>query len=176
MRDVARVLLVMRTRTYRAKAFLGAARKLGIDVTVATEREQPIASLRLGASLALEFDDVAAAQRQARDFAKQFPVKAVVGVDDDTTVLAAQIANTARDHGNPFSGQQRAFQPFVSAVAAKTAARGNHAMARDIRSVTSAHHVADCPSRPRTARQPGDAVTWRALSPSAACVARRACG
>src|SRR5437899_653014 len=36
-----RVLLVMRTRTYRAKAFLEAAARLNIAVTVATEREQP---------------------------------------------------------------------------------------------------------------------------------------
>src|SRR5205823_13411109 len=74
---------------------------------------------------------------------------------------AAQIANTARDHGNPFSHQQRAFQPFVPAVAAKTAARGNDAMPRDIRSAPSAHDVADCPCRARPARPPRDVPVTR---------------
>jgi biotin carboxylase len=87
-----RVLLVMRTRTYRAKAFVRAASRLGIDVTVATEREQPLARQTRGALLALNFADERHALAQVRSFVSDFPVEAVLGVDDDTTVLAAQLA------------------------------------------------------------------------------------
>jgi biotin carboxylase len=87
-----RVLLVMRTRTYRAKAFLGAAERLGVAVAVATDREQPLARLTPGATLALDFRDVRASQTALRTFARTYPIDAVVGVDDDTTVLAAQLA------------------------------------------------------------------------------------
>ena len=87
-----RVLLVMRTRTYRARAFLRAAERLGVDVTVATEREQPLAHLARGATVALDFADPERAQAQMRAFAAEHPIEAVVGVDDDTTVLAAQVA------------------------------------------------------------------------------------
>ena len=89
---VPRVLLVMRTRTYRAKAFLKAAERLGITVTVATEREQPLARETPGTLLALDFRDVHRAEAQLSVFAEQYSLDAVVGVDDDTTVLAAQLA------------------------------------------------------------------------------------
>ena len=82
----------MRTRTYRAKAFLRAASQVGIDVTVATEREQPLARLAPGTTLALDFSSARHAQDRIREFAADYPVEAVVGVDDDTTVLAAQLA------------------------------------------------------------------------------------
>jgi biotin carboxylase len=89
---VPRVLLVMRTHTYRAGAFLKAAERLGITVTVATEREQPLARQTPGTLLALDFRDVHRAEAQLSVFAGQYPLDAVVGVDDDTTVLAAQLA------------------------------------------------------------------------------------
>ena len=88
-----RVLLVMRTRTYRAKAFLRAAERLGVAVTVATEREQPLARKAPGGTLlALDFRSEKGARAQVRDFVETYPLDAVVGVDDDTTVLAAQLS------------------------------------------------------------------------------------
>ncbi|MGI9147322.1 MAG: ATP-grasp domain-containing protein [Chloroflexota bacterium] len=89
---VPRVLLVMRTRTYRAKAFLKAAERLGITVTVATEREQPLARRTPGTLLTLDFRDEHRAETQLSVFAEQYSLDAIVGVDDDTTVLAAQLA------------------------------------------------------------------------------------
>jgi biotin carboxylase len=87
-----RVLLVMRTRTYRARAFLRAAERVGVKATVATERDQPLARLAPGATVALDFSDPRHAQAQIRAFADRYSIDAVVGVDDDTTVLAAQLA------------------------------------------------------------------------------------
>lgn len=87
-----RVLLLMRTRTYRARAFLDAAASVGVRVSVATEREQPLAAYTPGATLALDFEDARQAEQQVLTFARTYPLAAVVGVDDDTTVLAAQLA------------------------------------------------------------------------------------
>lgn len=86
----------MRTRTYRARAFLKAAEHVEVDVTVATEREQPLASLAPGATVALDFRDEQRAKAQIQAFATDYPVDAVVGVDDDTTVLAAQLAQALK--------------------------------------------------------------------------------
>jgi biotin carboxylase len=83
----------MRTRTYRAKAFLRAAARVGIDVTVATEREQPLSKATRGALLELDFVHAGRAQSQVMSFVEDYPVDAVIGVDDDTTVLAAQLAH-----------------------------------------------------------------------------------
>ena len=82
----------MRTRTYRAQAFLEAASRLDLDVTVGSEREHVLAHLAPGATLALDFARPRLAQEQVAEFAERFPIQAVVGVDDDTTVLAALAA------------------------------------------------------------------------------------
>jgi biotin carboxylase len=103
-----RVLLVMRTRTYRAKAFLRAAERLGVDVTVATEREQPLARLAPGATIALDFTDPRRAQSQVRALAAEYPIQAVVGVDDDTTVLAARVAAALGLPHNPVEAVEAA--------------------------------------------------------------------
>jgi biotin carboxylase len=86
------VLLLMRTRTYRARAFLQAASRLELTVTVGSEREHVLANLAPGATLALDFARPRVAQEQVAEFAERYPIQAVVGVDDDTTVLAALAA------------------------------------------------------------------------------------
>jgi biotin carboxylase len=87
-----RVLLLMRTRTYRAQAFVDAAHQLDLDVTVATEREQPLAAFTPGSTLALDFADERRLEEGVTSFAARYPVDAVLGVDDDTVVQAAQAA------------------------------------------------------------------------------------
>jgi biotin carboxylase len=82
----------MTTRTYRAEAFMRAAGRLGVEVTVGTEVEQALAPLTAGSYLALDFRHPRVAQRQVLEFARQFPVDALVGLDDDTALLAALAA------------------------------------------------------------------------------------
>src|SRR4051794_1259710 len=89
---MARVLLLMTTRTYRARAFLQAARRLGVAVVVGSERRQALAGRVRNTTLALDFRRPARAVRRITAFAREYPLAAVVGVDDDTTVLAAQAA------------------------------------------------------------------------------------
>jgi biotin carboxylase len=86
---MARILILMSTRTYRAEAFLKAGRALGLDVTVGTEIEQPVALLNPGASLTLNLRHPRQAQRQIVEFARDYPLAAIVGVDDDTILAAA---------------------------------------------------------------------------------------
>lgn len=85
-----RLLILMLTRTYRAEAFMRAATRLGVEVTVGTEIEQVLQTP--GSALALDFADERRLKQQVRAFAEQYPVDAVVGVDDDVTVAAALAA------------------------------------------------------------------------------------
>jgi biotin carboxylase len=94
------MLILMSTRTYRAEAFMKAASGLGLEVTVGTEREQVLAPLTPGATVALDFEQPAVAVRQIVEFDRQYPLSAVVGVDDDVTVLAALAAETLGLRGN----------------------------------------------------------------------------
>ncbi len=84
-----RVLLLMPTNTYRARAFLHAASRLGVDVTVGSERESVLADLAPGTTIALPFDDLERGLQEVVKFSEQYPLQAVVGVDDAGVLLAA---------------------------------------------------------------------------------------
>lgn len=85
-----RILLLMATRTYRARAFMRAARRLGAEVVVGTERKQAVA--KPGTTLTLNFRDPAHATAQIVEAARERPFDAIVGVDDDTVLIAAMAA------------------------------------------------------------------------------------
>jgi biotin carboxylase len=87
-----RVLLLMTTTTYRASAFLEAARSLGVPVVVGTDQPQALASLHPAGHLTLDFSDPARAAREIAAFAQQHALDAVLAADDEGAVLAAQAA------------------------------------------------------------------------------------
>jgi biotin carboxylase len=87
-----RLLLLLPTTTYRATAFVEAARRLDLDLTVATDQASVFAAREPERLVTFDFTHPEVAAEQARAFAAQHPVRAVVGVDDDTVVVAAAIA------------------------------------------------------------------------------------
>nr|MBA2450888.1 ATP-grasp domain-containing protein [Chloroflexota bacterium] len=89
---MTRVLLLMSTRTYRSKAFMESARRLGAEVVVGSERRQALASRVRNTTLTLDFRRPDRAARKIVKFAREHPLDAIVGVDDDTTVIAAAAA------------------------------------------------------------------------------------
>src|SRR3990172_11429158 len=89
---MSRLLLLLPTTTYRTEAFLNAAAKLGVEITVASGRGQALTDQQPTTNLTLDFLNPEAAARRVVDFSEKVPIDAAVGVDDDTTVLAAVIA------------------------------------------------------------------------------------
>src|SRR5262245_10540190 len=87
-----RLLLLMTTTTYRASAFLQAARRLGVAVIVGSDQPQAMAALTPGSTLTLDFLQPEAAAGTITSFAADSPLDAVVGVDDETTLTAAMAA------------------------------------------------------------------------------------
>ena len=87
-----RLLLLLPTTTYRAEAFLEASRKLKLDVTVGSEQADPVTGNHPPDLLALEFHDPDKAAHAVVEFARTYPIHAVIGVDDHTTVLASVLA------------------------------------------------------------------------------------
>src|SRR5438309_8061348 len=102
----------MTTTPYRAAAFVEAALRLGVELTVASERPRPFEGAQPAALLTLDLAAPERAAEQAAAFARRHPVAGVVGVDDDTAVVAAAIAGRPGLPGNP--------------VAAALAARDKH--------------------------------------------------
>ena len=87
-----RILLLMSTRTYRSKAFIEAARRLQVDVVVGSEQRQALARRMPGKTLDVDFRRPDRAARKIAEFARERPFDAVVGADDDSTLVAAHAA------------------------------------------------------------------------------------
>ena len=77
-----------------------AARRLEVDLTVASEQPSTFEASRPEALLTLAFADPERAAQQARGFAARHPIDAVLGVDDDTVVVAAEIGLALGLDGN----------------------------------------------------------------------------
>jgi biotin carboxylase len=85
------LMLVMSTRTYRAGAFMDAARRAGVPVTVVSERVQALSPMNPAGHLTVALDDPASVERITA-FARERPVGAIVAADDDGAALAARAA------------------------------------------------------------------------------------
>ena len=84
----------MTTRSYRAGAFLEAAGRLGVPVTVASERGQALAWANPDGHLTLDFGAVRPSVEAIEAFAKRRPLGAVLSADDDGVELAAEAARS----------------------------------------------------------------------------------
>jgi biotin carboxylase len=98
---MARLLLLLPTRTYRSEDFVEAAAKLGVDLVCASERPSTMEDLAPGHLLTLDFEDPEGAAEHVAEFSRARPVDAVVGVDDLTTTVAAAIAERLGLRSNP---------------------------------------------------------------------------
>ncbi len=98
---MSRVLLLLPTTTYRSHDFLEAARRLGVDVTVASEEASAVEDLNPEGLLSMDFRDVNGCVSRALAFARTRNIDAVVGVDEDTAVVAAAISGALGLPANP---------------------------------------------------------------------------
>ncbi len=92
----ARVMLVLPTETYRATAFLRAAGVLGLEIVVASNEAPTLATLMRGRILTLDLQAPDESADRASEFGAQWPVDAVVGVDEASVVTAAHVAERLR--------------------------------------------------------------------------------
>src|SRR5437016_8486546 len=95
-----RLLLLLPTATYRTAAFVEAAGRLGVSLTVASERPSTFQDANPAGLLTLDLSRPDRAAVEAQAFARTHPVHGVVGVDDDTAVVAAAIAAALGLRGN----------------------------------------------------------------------------
>ncbi len=96
-----RILLLLPTRTYRATDFLEAASKLDVEVVVASEEAATTADLSPRHTLVLDFSAPTVATQAILEFDNTYPLAAIVGVDDDTTLLATTASEVLGLPHNP---------------------------------------------------------------------------
>jgi len=85
-----RLLLLVPTTSYRIGDFLHAAERLGVDVAVGSNRRQVLEQYSNGRTVTLDFNDVERGIAQIESYSRDFPLAAIVGVDDETTLIAAK--------------------------------------------------------------------------------------
>src|SRR5215469_14116758 len=83
-----RIVLLMTPATYRAGAFLGAARKLGLEVVVGIDLPEALADY-WHVPLGIDFSDIAGSVRTLAEYAQEHPLTAIISVDDSASELAA---------------------------------------------------------------------------------------
>lgn len=98
-----RVLLLLPTRTYRATDFLDAALKLDVEVVVASEELATTAESSPKDTLVLDFHDPTTATQTIVEYAETHTIAAIVGVDDDTTMVATTASAALGLPHNPVS-------------------------------------------------------------------------
>ena len=103
-----RLLLLLPTATYRTAAFVEAARRLGVDLTVASERPSTFQDANPGGLVTFDLSDPDRAAAAAVAFAREHPRQGVVGVDDDTAIVAAAIAGALGLRGNDIAAARAA--------------------------------------------------------------------
>lgn len=97
---MSRALILLPTTSYRAPELLFAAEKIGISVTIGAEETNVLTGVNPGGYLAVSFSDSGAALSAVREFHSMNPFDAVVGVDDATALVAAQLAEALHLPGN----------------------------------------------------------------------------
>lgn len=122
---VDRVLLLMPTTTYKAQAFMDAAESLGAEVVVGSDRRQALETLAPGHTLTLNFSKIQQSVDVIVDFAKRLPLRAVIGADDETTILAAAVGTALGLPHNPvFAAEAAANKYEMRRLLAAAALRG----------------------------------------------------
>jgi biotin carboxylase len=98
-----RLLLLIPTTTYRTEDFVDAARKLEVDLVIASDRPNMMAGEFPDHLLTLPLSDPDASVEAVRRFALRRPLDAVVPVDDLTTMAAAAICRALGLRSSPLA-------------------------------------------------------------------------
>ena len=95
-----RLLLLVSPSTYRAEAFMNAARALDVEIVRGLDLPAQLAD-EWGAPLKTDFSDIEAATHAIVDYARAHPLDAIVPVDDSATLLASRAAEALGLPNNP---------------------------------------------------------------------------
>lgn len=110
---MSRLLLLLPTTTYRTEAFVEAARRLEIDLTVASEEDSAFSGSEATGLMTLDFEAPERAVAEVVRFAERRPIHAVFGVDDDTAVVAAVVSEALGLPHNPVKAVEAARNKYL---------------------------------------------------------------
>ena len=139
---MARILLLLPTRTYRTADFLAAADRLGLEVVVGAERRNALEALTDGGTLRVQLGEPARGAATIERYAAEHPLVAVVGVDDGSTLVAAEAAERLGLPHNPVAAVERSRDKFRAREAFAAAGLPTPAFATYLATLAPAELVA----------------------------------
>ncbi len=99
-----RLLLLIPTNSYRIADFLAAAGRIGIEIVVGCDEVSVAEEITPGQTLTLDFTEIEDGARRIAAFAANSPLRAIIGVDEPTVVLAARASQMlGLSHNTPES-------------------------------------------------------------------------
>ena len=99
-----RLLLLIPSTSYRVADFLAAAHRLEVEVAVGSDRRQVLEKYSEGRTATFDFRDLQRGVRQITDYAENYSLGAILGTDEETTVLAAMASRALElRHNTPDS-------------------------------------------------------------------------
>jgi biotin carboxylase len=125
-----RLLLILSTSSYRASAFIEAARGLGVRLVVATDREQAMAPILPAGHVTVDPLRAEASIEHIASLHAQHPFDAVLAADDDGVVFAAETAHALGLPHSPPEAVRRARDKHLmrrAIAAARVPSPGFHA-------------------------------------------------
>ena len=87
------LLLLLPNSTYRAEAFLEAAQRLHVSVTIGCEQKSRWRDTHAEDVLHLDYQNLKFSQDRVKQFVKSRPLDAIIGVEDTTSFVAASLAS-----------------------------------------------------------------------------------
>ena len=99
--DEGRLLLLIPKTSYRAQDFLAAAAELNADVAVGSNHRSTLEKLTDGKTVKFNFKTVSRGVDEIIAYNEKYPLKAVLSVDEETTILAAEACKALGLSHNP---------------------------------------------------------------------------
>lgn len=110
---MTRILLIVPTTTYRVSAYLAAAKSLQVEPIIGTNQKLSMAKLVPDTTLSFNIRNPVTAVRKIVEFAESKPFDAIVGVDEETVVLAAMASKALDLPHNPIEAVQATRDKFL---------------------------------------------------------------
>ena len=87
------ILLLFPSATYRAEAFLAAARKLKISITIGCEKPGRWEETPSQKVMIMDFQNLQGSKDQVSQFVLKHPLDGIIGVEDLTTIVASSLSS-----------------------------------------------------------------------------------
>ena len=98
---MSRVLLLVPSVTYRAPDFIDAAQRLDVEIVVGCDQRPVLEDAAPGHTLQVDLSRPDQGARAIEAFAREYPIDAIVAVDDAGTVVAARACELLDIAHNP---------------------------------------------------------------------------